>query len=249
MIFYGPPGTGKTYVARRLARFLAPDDQHRKTVQFHPVYTLRGLRRGLPAARGRRRERPFELTAGSAAPNWRKIAEESAEPCVLLIDEINRGNIAKVFGELYYLLEYRRRRRSSSSTGRSRSSCRRTSDLIGDDEHRRPVDRAPRRGAAPPLPLRRLLPGPAARRGLAAAVAYSDTRPTMVYVADVVDAANACSPDRHLQIGPSHFMRQALTEAVARADLGALDPAVHRGAVLRRARPREEFTLAAIEHA
>ncbi len=59
VIFYGPPGTGKTFVARRLARFLAPDDQHRKTVQFHPSYALRGLHRGVSAPRRRQRERPL----------------------------------------------------------------------------------------------------------------------------------------------------------------------------------------------
>jgi len=52
VILYGPPGTGKTYLAQRLAAALARDPADRALVQFHPLYVLRGLLRGLPT-RGR----------------------------------------------------------------------------------------------------------------------------------------------------------------------------------------------------
>ena len=51
VIFYGPPGTGKTFVARAIARFIAPDDQHRKTAPVPSELRVRGLHRGLPPRR------------------------------------------------------------------------------------------------------------------------------------------------------------------------------------------------------
>jgi len=107
LILYGPPGTGKTYIALALADFLTRGQ--RRLVQFHPSYSyedfVEGYRpAGASAATG---AVGFDLVPG---PFRRIAAEALAErirPHVLVIDEINRANLAKVFGELYFLLEYR----------------------------------------------------------------------------------------------------------------------------------------------
>lgn len=106
-IFYGPPGTGKTYLAQRLARFLVgAGDGFSDLVQFHPAYAYEDFIQGI---------RPVALPDGSLsyemAPG--RFLEFCAEArrrqgiCVLIIDEINRANLSRVFGELMYLLEYR----------------------------------------------------------------------------------------------------------------------------------------------
>jgi 5-methylcytosine-specific restriction enzyme B len=106
IILYGPPGTGKTYLAQRLARHLT-EDQAVKLVQFHPSYTYEDFIEGFRPKPGGEGTISFELTAGP----FRRLAAEaessSSTPYILIIDEINRANLAKVFGELYFLLEYR----------------------------------------------------------------------------------------------------------------------------------------------
>ena len=101
LIFYGPPGTGKTYIARHLAEHLAGDKV--RLVQFHPAYTYEDFFEGF---------RPLESGGFALKPGpLRKVVDAAREnpstPYVLIIDEINRGNLAKIFGELYFLLEYR----------------------------------------------------------------------------------------------------------------------------------------------
>lgn len=105
VILYGPPGTGKTLLGRAIARHIAPETS--RIVQFHPSYSYEDFFEGY---------RPTPLENGGVgftlAPGpLRKMASEAAQhpgtPYLLLIDEINRGNIAKIFGELYFLLEYR----------------------------------------------------------------------------------------------------------------------------------------------
>ncbi|MEW2355968.1 AAA family ATPase [Spirillospora sp. NPDC029432] len=109
IILYGPPGTGKTFLAQEFARHLT-EDQAVKLVQFHPSYAYEDFIEGFRPKKGEDGTISFELSAGP----FRTLAEEAQDdpstPYILVIDEINRANLAKVFGELYFLLEYRDRR-------------------------------------------------------------------------------------------------------------------------------------------
>ena len=107
MIFYGPPGTGKTYIARKLAADLVGPEQV-KLVQFHPAYTYEDFFEGYrPAPGAAEGTISFELKAGPLRQLVDRAREHPDQAFVLIIDEINRANLAKVFGELYFLLEYR----------------------------------------------------------------------------------------------------------------------------------------------
>ena len=103
IILQGPPGTGKTFLARALAGHVSDGVA---LVQFHPSYSYEDFVEGFrPVKSGD--SFTYELKPGPLV----SIADEAiARPdkkFVLIIDEINRGNLAKIFGELYFLLEYR----------------------------------------------------------------------------------------------------------------------------------------------
>ena len=103
LILQGPPGTGKTWLARKLAYALIElkDDQLVQGVQFHGNLSYEDFVRGWrPGADGR-----LELVDG---PLLRLIDEARGDPntdYVMLIEEINRGNPAQIFGEMLTLLE------------------------------------------------------------------------------------------------------------------------------------------------
>jgi hypothetical protein len=110
IVLAGPPGTGKTYVSRWIASALlgSPgelDDPRISLVQFHPTYGYEDFVEGLrPVSRDG--AVVFETVPGPIVRLAQKIQDDD-EPRVLIIDEINRANIPRVFGELMYLLEYR----------------------------------------------------------------------------------------------------------------------------------------------
>ena len=106
IVLYGPPGTGKTYVAQKLAICLASSTERVKIVQFHPSYTYEDFFEGFrPAIVDG--NAVFKLNDGPLKRAAKAAAANPNETFVLIVDEINRGNLAKVFGELYFLLEYR----------------------------------------------------------------------------------------------------------------------------------------------
>lgn len=108
LIFYGPPGTGKTYLARKLANLLADDKpENVQRVQFHPAYSYEDFVEGFRPAKNSDGGVAFELTTGPLLRLATAARNRSGDAHVLIIDEINRGNLAKIFGELYFLLEYR----------------------------------------------------------------------------------------------------------------------------------------------
>ncbi len=106
IILYGPPGTGKTYLASKLARHLTEDGAV-KLVQFHPSYTYEDFFEGFRPEPGGNGTLTFTLRAGPFRDFAEVAADNPTTAYILIIDEINRANLAKVFGELYFLLEYR----------------------------------------------------------------------------------------------------------------------------------------------
>ena len=111
LILHGVPGTGKTHVARCLARVLTADRPGAvRLVQFHPAYGyeefVEGIRpRSVDAAGGTQVTYPVE--DGVLAEFAAQAEAQPSVPHMLLIDEINRGNLPRIFGELLFLLEYR----------------------------------------------------------------------------------------------------------------------------------------------
>lgn len=109
IVLYGPPGTGKTFVAKALARHvIGTDDPSRmQLVQFHPSYAYEDFFEGYRPAETESGQATFTLQPGPLARIAREAKGNPSHPYVLVIDEMNRANLAKVFGELYFLLEYR----------------------------------------------------------------------------------------------------------------------------------------------
>ena len=209
VILQGPPGTGKTYVAQKLAACLAGAEQRVRLVQFHPSYAhedfVQGFRPTLV------NEQPgFKLRDGPLLDMAERARGEPDALHFLVIDEINRGNLAKVFGELYFLLEYRDREMQLQYSDKA-FALPKNLYVIGT------MNTADRSIALVDLALRRRFhfvefhPGKPPVEGLLRRW-LERKAPQMVWVADAVDRANRELDDRQAAIGPSHFMKGGLDE-------------------------------------
>lgn len=106
-VFYGPPGTGKTFLTQRIARYITGGTEgFVEFIQFHPAYTYEEFMQGIRPDTDKNGTIRFEMKPGRFL-EFCKEAKKRNGPCVLIIDEINRANLSRVFGELMFLLEYR----------------------------------------------------------------------------------------------------------------------------------------------
>lgn len=208
VIFTGVPGTGKTYVARKLAWWFTGSASHVRLVQFHPSYSYEDFVQGYrPTPSG-----GFELVDGPLVELADAARDNPTERYVLVIDEINRANVARVFGELYFLLEYRDEP-ARLQYARTPFTMPRNLYVVGTmntaDRSIALLDTALRRRFAF-VDFNSEVPPVSEMLGKYLA----EHRPAMSGLADVVARANATIDNDHAKIGPSHFLRSDLTQAM-----------------------------------
>jgi 5-methylcytosine-specific restriction protein B len=206
-VIYGPPGTGKTYVAEHLARHLiGGGNGFKEVVQFHPAYAYEDFIQGIRPKAKSDGQLDYPIVHGRFL-KFCKNAKKCKDPCVLIIDEINRANLARVFGELMYLLEYRDQEVPLASGGLLRipKNVRIIGTMNTADRSIALVDHALRRRFAflalyPNFNILRLF--------------HKDADFNVKPLINVLNRLNNQIGDRHYDVGITFFLRKDLSEQI-----------------------------------
>jgi MoxR-like ATPase len=211
-IFFAVVCAWHDYVAMKLAEAMSEGSEvfsSVELVQFHPSYAYEDFVEGFrPTEEG-----AFTLKKGKLLSLALKAKQNPETKFFLIIDEINRGNVAKIFGEMYFLLEYRDR---SIQLQYSDESFQMPNNLyfIGTmnsaDRSIGLIDSALRRR----FHFVSFYPTEMEMKGLLRNWLKRNA-PDVVWVADAVDEINS-KIDRNFAVGPSHFMKSNLDDALAR---------------------------------
>ncbi len=206
-IIYGPPGTGKTFIAERLAKHLIGEgDGFVDLVQFHPAYAYEDFMQGIRPETGANGQLTYPMQPGRFLDFCREARRRKGR-CVLIIDEINRAPLSRVFGELMYLLEYRGK--EIPLAGGQRFSIPENVRLIGTmntaDRSIALVDHALRRRFAF-LPL---YPDYAILRQF-----HAETGFGCAGLIGVLEELNRQIGDRHYEVGITYFMSRNIAAQI-----------------------------------
>ncbi len=228
LIFEGPPGSGKTFIADKFARFFTGNpldgdhDDRIELVQFHQSYGYEDFVQGIrPETSGG--QLTYHVQPGIFLEMCERAESRPDETFVLIIDEINRGNLSRIFGELLMALEYRDKPVRLANTwldamGTSRSHLRIPDNLFligtmnSTDRSLAMIDYALRRRFYF-YPLRPVVgtTAPVLERWLQqSGIPPAEQHQLLAYFIDINrKISNALTDD--YQIGHSYFMREQIT--------------------------------------
>ena len=206
-IIYGPPGTGKTFIAEHMVKhIIGGGDGFSEIVQFHPAYAYEDFMQGIRPQTTKDGQLRYPVVPGRFLDFCERATKRQGR-CVLIVDEINRANLSRVFGELMYLLEYRNR--AVPLAGGGELNVPQNVRLIGT------MNTADRSIALVDHALRRRFAFLALYPDYDILTAYHEgTGINIEGLANMLKKLNKVIADRHYEVGITYFLREDLDEQI-----------------------------------